>query len=294
MVDFKTISSLSQVDEVEILEHLLKLTKSKMLEQRWYTSIQDHVYIIKLRGIIHYEQFFGIHNRKFIEITIKILQFINRVQRGEITLESGTGDQIGKYLIKKFLNEINIPENEFDKVYFTLMSAEGYLLYGNACGFARDDLVFYGKYKLFITDEGKEFLELYSKLINLFSTITNPFARDILLSEYQDIKDLWYRRKWKDIAIKMGSILDYLTYDYFDKNSITIPNNNNPFFHDRLLFLQKTKIIGSSSDWFQADNILRYYRNCVHLQEIINKNIVFNETMIKQIFPVFEKLIGLF
>lgn len=92
----------------------------------------------------------------------------------------------------------------------------------------------------------------------------------------------------------MGSILDYLTYEYFSQNKITIPNKKRPNFHDRLLYIRQNNLLGNPNDWFIADQILRKYRNFIHLQEMINQNIVLDELTIKTIYPIFERLVLLF
>jgi len=137
-------------------------------------------------------------------------------------------------------------------------------------------------------------LEYNEKLKKLFRSISDLQIQRVLYDEYNDIKFLQMHEKWKDIAIKMGSILDFLTYDYFEQNSIIIPNKSNPTFHDRLVFIRTQNLIGVPNDWFLADQILRDYRNFIHLQIMIKQNIKVDKATIDILQPIFEKIILLF
>ena len=63
--------------------------------------------------------------------------------------------------------------------------------------------------------KGEEFLNYQLNLINLFINIRNDFEKALLLTEYNDIKLFYGLEKWKEVVIKMGSILEYLVTKKF-------------------------------------------------------------------------------
>lgn len=106
-----------------------------------------------------------------------------------IELYPGEGNQVGSIPIPKFLDIMMITENEKQaKLGFVIDEITGFkegenYIYFNSFGLAGNRLVFFRTSLL--TAKGREFLNYHQKLRNLFPTLHDKFAKEIILEEYK-------------------------------------------------------------------------------------------------------------
>jgi len=252
-----------------------------------------------IEGIIYYENKYHKDNQEFINLITEILDIFKKIEEEIISFpnyEIPFSELLNTLHLKKVDENINRK-----KIHWIITFIQGIFIRKKICGYIgvpffgqEDCFKFYCPNHPILTKSGKKFLNYQLNLRNLFQNVSDDYGRELVMEEYKDIYRLIDLKKWKDVAIKMGGILDYLTYDFFLQNNIIIPNKKNPNFGDRLLHIQQKILLGDPNDWFKADNILRKYRNFIHLQELVNRNYIFDKKTIDLIFPIFEKLILLF
>ena len=269
---------------------------------------------VKLEGLMHYEKFYSKNQDYFTSLAIDILHLYRKIEKEEIDLDPGSGNQVGTLPFSKLFKFINRSEQELNNIKYVIHEIDKY---SNNIGWAGKGLILFSEIEPFVTEDGREFLEYQLKLQILFQNITDDYGKKIILEEYKDIKNLLLFKKWKDIAIKMGSILEYLITEYFsnclekDKNFESTfikrydKNGNekrwnlldeNTSFAQKLKYILENETFGQefNSDWKFLYNNIRDYRNYVHLTKLVKEKVIFTEEMIEQIYPTFERLIILF
>ena len=200
---------------------------------------------------------------------------------------------------------------EMNKLDFIIHGLSTYeesksFIYFNSLGFSGEKLIFFRT--LLLTTKGRKFLNYYQKLRNLFQSINDNFAKEILLEEYSEIESLRKREKWKDAVIKMGTILEYLITNYFIENDMEkeyeirvrgrkkkiIPSE--ALFTQKLLFIIQYEIFENetNNDWKIVESLIVDLRNYIHLQEYIKNRVRVNRDIFLQLYSVFDRLILLF
>lgn len=265
------------------------------IEKTWIPTREDYVLSIKLAGILKQEKIMSGINHIFTDLMVKILKIFRGVEIGKFKLEPGAGNQWGTLPINRIINKLKLSIEDYERIRFITYEMSGKFIRSNACGYSsKDGFIFFKEYEPILKKRGRDFLLYQSKLKNLFTHIQDLNSKELLKEDYETLHFLMEHKKWRDVAIKMGSILDLLTYQFFLQNGIKIPKNNNPDFHDRIIHIQKNQLIGDPNDWFRADQLLRYYRNFIHPHLMLQKNLIVDEQTIKILEPIFEKLISLF
>lgn len=303
----KSISNQEFFKTMELLENRSYLTYRENVIDK-----EDYIISVNLKGILKYEEDHLDINREFTELTQKFLNSVKKIEEKIIKLEPG---QLGKIAIETFLRHSKIDEKDFDKLNFIRHNGDN-IFHRNIGWTSKDGFIFYGKDFIFLTPKGREFLEFQNKLKNLFRNVSNKFGKKMVLEEYQDIHFLIEHNKWKDILIKMGSIIEYLITDYIEYSGYGINQNGNlkeynikdhsgnikkikPLnakFREKLSFIIQKNIFGSNwtSDWIFVDNNIREFRNYVHLTKVIYNNLIVDKVTVQKVYPVFEKIITLF
>ena len=134
----------------------------------------------------------------------------------------------------------------------------------------------------------------------------------MLLDEYKTFNDLYKLGHWKDLCIKMGSILEFLLTKWLEHKGISKITHSkinsqkklkDATFSDKILYYLETAgknhsfEIGKDTEWKIADNIIRDYRNYIHLQKY-EKRIAnygpLNERSFKMLERVFKEIINYF
>ncbi len=279
----------------DVMYILNQLVEKKYIEKTWIPTREDYVLSIKLVGILNWERNMSGMNLIFTDLMVKILKIFRGVEIGKFKLDPGVGNQWGILPIDKIINKLKLSTEDYERIRFITYGIAGIFIRSNACGYSgKDGFIFFKEYEPILKKRGRDFLLYHTKLKNLFTDIQDPNTKEFLREDYDTLYFLMENKKWRDVAIKMGSILDLLTYQYFLENKIKIPNNNNPGFHECIIHIQKNQLIGDPNDWFRADQILRDYRNFIHPHLMLQKNLIIDEQTIKILDPIFKKLVLLF
>ncbi|KKK60296.1 hypothetical protein LCGC14_3025790, partial [marine sediment metagenome] len=177
---------------------------------------------ISLEGLLFLEKFYMKENQEFISFTIDVLDFLKKVENKIIKLDPEEGAQVGSFPIPEFLNILEcIEEVEQKKLEFVIHEISGRtfhkggsFVYSNSFGFGGKKLIFFRT--LLLTSKGRKFLSYHQKLKNLFNSLNDEFAKEVILDEYNEVENLRKREKWKDAIIKIGTILEYLITNYIE------------------------------------------------------------------------------
>lgn len=137
-----------------------------------------------------------------------------------------------------------------------------------------------------ITDIGMNTLQVF---INETEILTSPLItnRDMIIEEYNSLIFLIKKKLWKDACIKMGSILEYLLTKWLEFRNIELITHSRlrtpkildkANFYDKINhYLEIARVtyqneIGDRTQWAIIDNVIRDYRNYIHLQEYEKKS----------------------
>lgn len=309
--ELKEDDRFKKMRENEIFFNIFQLKHANNIEIR--SSPKSFSFRLTLEGIIFLERFYLRDKQLFINITVEILDFLKRVEDGIIELDSGEGQKESSFPISKFLEIIGIQEEEQNKLQFivneiSLSHKDERYVYQNSFGYAKNKLRFF--YNLFLTKKGRKFLNYYKKLKNLFKTITDSYAREIVLEEYNDIEYLRKKKNWKDAIIKMATILEYLITHYYIENNldeekvellirgrkVSINKLSETSYENKVSYIIQNEVFGSqyNNDWKVVERLVKDLRDCIHLQKYISIRARINEEMFNMIYPAFERLIMLF
>ncbi|MFW9972933.1 MAG: hypothetical protein ACFFDF_22295 [Candidatus Odinarchaeota archaeon] len=304
------------INDNKILYCINQLIKKNYIEAR--APPRNSYFNLSLEGIIFLEKFYLKEQQLFIPLMVTLLDFLRKIEDRIINLDIGEGDQVGVFPIPKFLEIIEIKERTEElKLEFIIDEITQYQKkenYGfpNSFGLAGNKLVFFSD--MLLTSKGRRLLNYHEKLKNLFSTIKDKFAKEILLEEYNDIEDLIKREKWKDTFIKMGSILEFLIINYIEDNKLDKNENGTPKIvkildkkekqidliqadigHKILFLIQYEEFKKEyNNDLLMYHSLIKEIRNCIHLQKYIKQRIRINKDIFDKLYPVFERLVLLF
>lgn len=253
-------------------------------------------------GILKYESFDLFDENKYSIEIARFLQIIDETEEDHLNIadiiekiiEAGSNhssEELNKllHMIIEFVCDVN-------KAVFAGSSTYSSLIVSNPL--------------TALTDFGKAVLNEYRNMKELFQKpfITN---RNLVIDEYNNLKILIENRLWKDACIKMGSILEYLLTRWIESknipiNQITSRRNVNSF--DKVYFSEKIDYylqvgsiqfqqeIGKKTEWRMVNDIIRDYRNFIHLQkyeESINDGNPIEENDFNLLHPAFNSIFKL-
>lgn len=270
-----------------------KLSIKNLLNRNFIEEVPPNHFTIRLDGAIYYEiNYLEPHQYRYIRIITLIFDLFHKIEKGEYGPQKR---QVSFIELLQILQNKGLSTNEEElyQIFRNLRKSPYCNITYAGIGIPKR-VRFYSGTGLILTNNGRKFLEYHQSLQNLFQNISNSYGKRLILEEYLDILELWKREKWKDIAIKIGSILEYCIDDYFDWKSIKLPKGTKNDFYNKISHIMQKQIVGDPNDWLFVRNNIREYRNFVHIQNLVKNNITFNKTMIEQIHPYFEKLIKLF
>lgn len=313
--DIKSREELKELTLQEFFNSLELLQDNKYLSFHEYVIEEDYLININIKGILKYEKDHPDIDPEFTILTKKFLNTLEDIENKNTALEPGEGTQIGRIPLDVFLEHSDIKREDFDKVNFIRQNGDE-TFHRNVGWTNKGGFLFYGKKLVFLTPKGRKFLEFQNKLENLFVNVSNSFGKQVLLDEYRDLHFLMKNAKWKDILIKMGSIVEYLVEDHLENHGLVNDSNGNPIeyeisdfngrkkkikltdvkFGRKLLFIVQHNVFDSkwASDWTFVNNNIREFRNYIHISKLVNNNIVVNYSTVQNIYPIFERIIMLF
>ena len=271
------------------------------LKENGYIELHSGFMInLTFEGLLYYEKtYLSPYDYYYINIISIILEIFTSIEQGEIILENN--------ILHLDTIQTELQENDYDltkKTIFDILTfiklkttlAKNFNFKG--IGYSEEVLIFRLDLPI-LTPKGRDFLEFHKTAKNILKNVRND-AKELLLEEYFEIFHLWKRKKWREIAIKMGSILECLITDFIEKNRESYrtqglnPPNINSSFHEKLLFIIRNQLIGDPNDWNYVDSVIKDYRNLIHLYNVIDRHLTMNEEIINLLRPYFEKLIQLF
>lgn len=155
-----------------------------------------------------------------------------------------------------------------------------------------------------ITEFGKNVLQKYNSFTNLFNQSYLTHIKDFILKEHDSLEIFIENKLWKDACIKMGFILEFLILKWLDMKSISTVshsksspphkniNTKDSSFFDKIQYYiemgSKTysNEIGNETEWRIVDNIIRDYRNFIHLQKYEENRLIHNQPLAKNEYEI--------
>lgn len=140
-----------------------------------------------------------------------------------------------------------------------------------------------------ISDNGRSILKDYYHSKDIFNHTPH---KEELLKEHHMIDELRQIGEFKDAIVKIGSVIEYVVSEWLKRNSHSNPQN----FHKKLIILEKLSVsnqTGSISpiDWGITKQIIKEYRNFIHLNLYFDSGILLSETEFRKLEPVYEKIL---
>ena len=311
---FEEDLSLNKNDKKDFYFSLDQLASKEYIKPIYEFAKITTIYLT-LKGVIFYEERFLLGNKIMTKVITRVLEVIKKIDDEEITSEKLIG-------IDKLFEIVKLKMNIENKsrLFWTLSIIQDDLVLENSIFYIHRDFFSDRKHYFKFTNlnrrilkkKGQEFLNYQLNLMNLFTNIKDDFEKTLLLSEYNDIKLFYSLEKWKEVAIKMGSILEYLITKKFleskGKHSKWKKKNHkgkfveinlisdNTSFHQKLKYIIENSVFGikNNQNWTFVENNIREYRNYIHLTKFIKSKIVFEKSLIDKLSDVFEKLVRLF
>ena len=244
------------------------------------TDLKEHVFFYQTfiayltdKGILEHENYIFDDPTKYGIEFVHFLQFLEETEEGHLNK---------KEIINGVISKGSTRSSEFlEELLFNSISQT--CVFSKNLPLGNEKFIFSNFKNDFntITDYGRDVLDKYKSSNELFQKhiITN---RKLLLQEYKSIDGLIKLGYWKDVCIKMGSILEYLLTKWLENKNINSINhskisNGKPLtkatFFDKMSYYLETAgnkfsfEIGKDTEWEIAQNIFREYRNYIHLQE---------------------------
>ena len=284
---------------------LNKMESDGFLKTREFAG--DLIINATLRGFLHYEENYLPKNMIFTDLLIKFLRFVQEIDEDKIKLYPGKGNQIGTFPLLEFYKLHNIDTSYEKKMLFIrLESQKNYVR--DSIGYAKSGLTFFGEDNPFLTYEGSLFVDKHKSPYTA-KFITN---QKMILKENKELYTLIENKLWKDACVKMGSILEYILTKWIESKKIPLSSLTNRkyikkmkdlFFEEKINYYLKSGAkkynfeIGSITEWNIVKNVIKDYRNYIHLQkyeERIKKNDYLSERDFQSVYSIFKSLRDLF
>lgn len=275
---------------------------------RTFKFKDDEFIIISLQGFLHYEENFSVKNKFFTNLSIKFLKFIQDIDNDSIKLHPGRGEQIGAFPLLELYKYFNI-DPSYEKKMLFIQSESQKKFVRDGIGYTKDlGLVFFGEDEPFLTFEGLTFLDERKKFYNS-KFITN---QDMLIKENKELNVLIENKLWKDSCIKIGSIVEYVLTKWIEDKKIPVniittrksaKKLEDISFNEKIDYYINSGAkkyffeIGSITEWNIVKNVIKDYRNFIHLQKYekrIKKSDYLNERDFKSLYFSFKSLRELF
>jgi len=268
-------------------------------------------------GLVYYEKTHIIpcDERKYTLLVSKLLTFLRDLGNNEY--------DIRKYIVDSDsrIDKVEIPLSDIEHIlkddynyeldglkwnmlYFTSNRfISKHIMEINGIGIGNDILSFFNPNSFCLNGKGYNFLnEVF--LIEKFQKIGNIDGRNRVTQLYNDLSSWISKKRWVDVAINMGAIIEYCIDNY-----IEIKNLQEFFNEEKLIknFNKKLSIILqnplSSPDaifnskyratWNRIQNVLRYWRNYVHISKLVKERSPLDEKSIKNFYADFELTLNL-
>ena len=279
------------------------------LKDEYYIE-QDGIQIsITFLGISYYEEKYLKPDYYYLKAIKIILEFLEKLENGKYANFSIPNKEIIDELKKE---GIAMNNKEFYKFLVTLDQRTN--LFKNIGPFgimAQDEIKPYILNKALLTPDGRKFLYSWRYESKLFAKITDPLQKTILLEEYEELQKDIQQSSWKGACIKIGGILEYLLTKWLQGKGLTpsqiigttkVKNWKDVSFHQMIDFYMNNSRnyadeIGTYTDWNLVKNILKDYRNYIHLLKYevrVKKGDFLRKKEFDRIYPIFQEILKKF
>jgi len=273
-------------------------------------------------GIVYYEKNYIIpsDDRKYILLVSKLLTFLRDL--GDVKKD------IRKYIVDSDdprINKVEIPLSDINDILktdynykmsdlkwiilkFTSRFVSNHIMGINGIGIGNKKLAFHNPDVFCLNASGYNFLKDVF-LIEKFQKIGNNDGRDRVIQLYDDLSTWTSKKRWVDIAINMGSIIEYLIDNYVQNKSIekSFESSWKNKKWERLKYQKKLSYILQNpinspdpifdlqyrATWKRIQNVLIDWRNYVHISKLVKERSPLDEKSIKKFYSDFESTINI-
>ena len=275
-----------------------------------YYIEQDGIQIsITFRGVFYYEEKYLKPDYYYLKAIKIVLEFLEKLENGKYVNFSIPNNKIIDKLKK---HGITMNNKEFYQFLVTLDQRTN--LFKNIGPFgimAEKEIKPYIRNKALLTPEGRKFLYSWRYESKLFAKVTDPLQKTILLEEYEELQKDIQQNSWKGACIKIGGIIEYLLTKWLQDKGVSpsqiistkkVKKWKDVSFHQMIDFYMNNSRnyadeIGTYTDWNLVKNILKDYRNYVHLlkyEERVKQGDFLRKKEFDRIYPIFQEILKKF
>lgn len=137
---------------------------------------------------------------------------------------------------------------------------------------------------------GRSLLQKHQQYLNLFRKLHYSHKeRDEMIRRYNKLSDNYLNSEWSDAMINMGSILEIGIIQYYKESKLSPEKNLKWFDCMKDYIAHKLNTFGDFGKWRIICEILRKYRNLVHIK--LCKDFEIDEVDYQSMKPIFNELI---
>jgi len=262
-------------------------------------------------GLVYYEKAYIIpcDERNYTLLVSKLLTFLRDLGNNKYELKNYIVDSSNLRIIKVEIplsdigdilkNDYNYKINDLQwrMLYFTSLFVSNHIMEINGIGIGNDKLSFFNPNSFCLNGNGHNFLnEVF--LIEKFQKIGKIDGRNRVTQLYDDLNVWISKKRWVDVAINMGTIIEYCIDNYVEqkgKEKLQFFPKNNKFISKVNLILQNPKNISDHifkpqyrATWKRVQNVLRDWRNYIHISKLVKERSPLDEKSIKNFYADFE------
>jgi len=267
-------------------------------------------------GIVYYEKHYIIPsiNREYTLLASRFITFLREIGNGKYDIKrfANKDDERKPTRIPlDYVNQILKTDYKYEmdnlkwlQLYFTSDFVNKHIMEVNGIGFGKDHIALYNPDSYCLSSDGYNFLnEVF--LNEKFQTINNKDGRERVTQLYDDLTTLIPKKRWVDVAINMGAIIEYCLDNYIEAKNLSEFYNKNGNIYEKLF--RKVGIIlqnpNSSSDticnaqyratWKRIQNVLRDWRNYIHISKLVREQSPLDEQSIQNFYSDFESVLNI-
>lgn len=268
-------------------------------------------------GLVYYEKAYIIpcDERKYTLLVSKLLTFLRDLGNNEY--------DIRKYIVDSDsrIDKVEIPLSDIEDIlkddynyelnglkwkmlFFTSNRfLSKHIMEINGIGIGNDKLSFHNPNSFCLNGKGYNFLnEVF--LIEKFQKIGNIDGRNRVTQLYDDLNVWISKKRWVDVAINMGAIIEYcIDYyveiknlqEFFKKGNLIKDFSikldkilQNPLSSPDAIFNSKYR-----ATWNRIQNVLRNWRNYIHISKLVKERSPLDEKSIKNFYADFDLTLNL-
>ncbi len=266
-------------------------------------------------GLVYYEKnhILPSDERKYTILVSKLLAFFRDLGNNKY--------EIRKYIVQSdsrvekveipFSNMEEILKNDYNydlnglnwKILSYTRFLSKFVMGINGVGISNEKLIIFNPNSFCLNGNGNNFLkEVF--LTEKFQKIGNNYGRNRVTQLYDDLS-LWLSKKrWVDVAINMGTIIEYCIDYYVEfKELQEFYNNQGKLldFYNKLSKILENPLSRSDdifkseykATWSRVQSVLRNWRNYTHISKLVKERSPLDEISIKNFYTDFESTINI-